>query len=116
MTKRNLTKPAQELLHLAAEIAGKLGHHKNSMTRERWTDVVSGRAVPTACCTLGAIGLAALKVTCDGFTERRAIDRLHDYLRPRPDFESIAEWNDRPETTREDVVAALIAAAQENDA
>jgi hypothetical protein len=95
-----------EVLDRAAALFDKLDLCKRAAVR--WV-----KDERVACCTLGAIDLATHGIWDRWSTYSKAIGFVAQELASRCNYDwiSVPRWNDRVETTKEDVVEVLKAAA-----
>ena len=107
----------KEVLLKAAEVAERLDHCKGLMTLRHLDNT------PYACCTLGAVSIAIKELGLDNIVrddgirsnaaytaECNACDALYD---AKPEFRGeIGYWNDKPETTKQDVIDFLRSTAE----
>lgn len=100
MTSRRLLTPDTKALLDAADYMEKHGHCKGSYRRTRHPE-----SMPTVC-AFGAI----LMATDDGDTRSQAAQRLAAFVGATEDH-GVPDWNDAPERTADEVIAALRGAA-----
>jgi hypothetical protein len=114
------TKTKSQALREAAQRITRCGLHKGAM----WPGAGSGVRYTdgTPCCIAGAVALAlnpydprsARNVVQTGFV-LAAVDRHLYYSLPDGSPHSAVAWSDQPDRTADDVIAALIQAAEDVD-
>ncbi len=101
-----------EILLKAAEHMEKVGFHQGGFYKRGEDEYSTSRDNVLPCCARGAMEQAAY--TCDGIGFVDAARQLlvkHLGLVEQPNREPIANWNDEPGRTKEEVIAALRGAA-----
>lgn len=106
----------KQLLECAADHLDRVGLHKGAyLAREAYVDYVTADAASLPCCALGAIRVCAgLYTTDDAYWDadrNRDAERAAFALSRFLGHQFIPRWNDAPERTKEEVVAALRGAA-----